>query len=155
LYNGFTKSVKGLRMETPFISSLVRRLHLHIRKRGFEELLAAGHTELTAAHMYVFQSPGPEGLRPSELAVQNNMTKQAMNHLLAGLERNGYLERIPAEGDGRGKVLRVTERGRDVERIMMALAMRMETAWSKALGKKQLEQLRAALLDINELIDDD
>ena len=93
-------------MQTPLVSSLVRSLHLHIRKQGFDDLLAAGHTDLTAAHMYVFQSPGPDGLRPTDLAAQNNMTKQAMNHLLAGLERNGYIERVPAETDGRSKVLR-------------------------------------------------
>jgi DNA-binding MarR family transcriptional regulator len=141
-------------METPLVSSLVRRLHLHIRQRGFEDLLAAGHTELTAAHMYVFQSPGPDGLRPTDLAAQNNMTKQAMNHLLAGLERNGYIERVPAETDGRSKVLRVTERGRDVERIMMKGAARMEAAWSAAVGQKRLDQVRKTLLDINAVIDD-
>ena len=142
-------------METSLVSSLVRGLHLHLRKRGFDDLVAAGHSELTAAHMYVFQSPGPDGLRPTDLATQNNMTKQAMNHLLAGLERNGYIERVPAETDGRSKVLRVTERGRDVERIMMTGAARMEAAWSAAVGQKRLDQVRKTLLDINALIDDD
>jgi DNA-binding MarR family transcriptional regulator len=141
-------------MQTPLVSSLVRRLHLHIRKRGLDEVLAAGHTELTAAHLYVFQSPGPEGLRPTDLAAQNNMTKQAMNHLLAGLERNGYIERVPAETDGRSKVLRVTERGRDVERIMRTGAARMEAAWSAAVGQNRLDQVRKTLLDLNALIDD-
>ena len=141
-------------METPLVSSLVRRLHLHIRKRGFDDVRAAGHTELTAAHLYVFQSPGPDGLRPTDLAAQNNMTKQAMNHLLAGLERNGYIERVPAETDGRSKVLRVTERGRDVERIMWTDAARLEAAWSAAVGQKRLDQVRKTLLDLNALIDD-
>ena len=37
---------------------------------------------------------------------------------------------------------------------MMAGATRMEAAWSAAIGQKRLDQLRKALLEINELIDD-
>ena len=97
--------------DTTLLSTLVRRLHLAIRRRLLAELQAAGHPDLTAAHMYVFQSPGPDGVRPTELAARTNMTKQAMNHLLAGLERGKYVERIPAANDGRGTVLRSTDRG--------------------------------------------
>ena len=39
------------------------------------------------------------------------MTKQATNHLLSGLEARGYIQRVAAAGDGRGKVLRMTTRG--------------------------------------------
>ena len=48
-------------MESPFLATLVRRLHLVIRDRVHADLEAAGHTELTIAHMYVFETPGPEG----------------------------------------------------------------------------------------------
>jgi len=138
-------------MDAPFVTSLVRSLHLLIRKHGYDELIAAGHTDLTVAHLYVFQTPGPDGVRPTELAARTNMTKQAMNHLLAGLERGGYLERVPSPTDGRGKVLHVTERGRDVERIIRASAARMERAWSDVIGQKRLEQLREVLIEVYDV----
>ena len=139
-------------MPPPLVASLVRRLHLHIRKQVFDDLVAAGHGDLTAAHMYVLQTPGPDGLRPTDLAAQTNMTKQAMNHLLSGLERGGYLERVPAQTDGRSKVLRATARGREVEQIMLTSAERIEAEWSAAVGKQQLEQLRETLRAIDELV---
>jgi DNA-binding MarR family transcriptional regulator len=142
-------------VESPLVTTLVRRLHLRIRKEGLEELLAAGYTDLTAAHIYVFQSPGPDGMRPTDLAARSNMTKQAMNHLLAGLERGGYLTRVPATNDGRSKVLRMTSRGRDVQRIIQRCSARLEREWAAAVGKQRVEELRAVLRDINALEHED
>jgi DNA-binding MarR family transcriptional regulator len=73
------------------------------------------------------------------------MTKQAMNHLLAGLERNGYLRREPASDDGRGTVIRLTDRGHDVQRIMQDGSRRLEVEWAAALADGTIEQLRELL----------
>jgi DNA-binding MarR family transcriptional regulator len=110
--------------------------------------VAAGHDRLSPAHMYIFQSPGPDGAGPSELARRTNMTKQALNHLLAGLERDGYLRRVPATGDRRGTVIRVTPRGREVERLMNASSLRLEQEWARLLDEPTVEQLRALLVEI-------
>jgi DNA-binding MarR family transcriptional regulator len=141
-------------MDTPLLTTLVRRLHLDIRRRLLAELQAAGHPDLTAVHMYVFQSPGPDGARPTELAARTNMTKQAMNHLLARLEHDQYLDRVPAPNDGRGTVLRLTERGRDVERIMVEGSYRMERDWAKLLGRDRVEELRQAIRELGALASD-
>ena len=102
---------------TPLISTLTRRAHLAIRTRIHADIRGAGFDDLTPAHLYVFQLPGPDGVRPTELAARMNMTKQATNHLLSGLEARGYLERVAAPGDGRAKVLRLTPRGRKVAQM--------------------------------------
>ena len=44
-----------------------------------------GFTDLVAAHLDVFQYPGPENQRPLELATHTRMTKQALNYLLGQL----------------------------------------------------------------------
>jgi DNA-binding MarR family transcriptional regulator len=141
--------------DTPLLTTLVRRLHLAIRRRLLAELQAADHPDLTAAHMYVFQSPGPDGVRPTELAARTNMTKQAMNHLLSGLERGKYLERAPAPNDGRGTVLRLTDRGRDVERIMIEGSRRIERDWANLLGRDRVEELRKAIRELDVLETDE
>jgi DNA-binding MarR family transcriptional regulator len=136
-------------MDKPLLATLIRRMHLRIRQRLHADVRAAGHPGLAVAHMYVFQSPGPDGARPTELAERTNMTKQAMNHLLTGLERDGYLERVPSTSDRRATVIRLTDRGRDVERIMHASAARLEREWATTTGRHEIEQLRGLLKDID------
>jgi DNA-binding MarR family transcriptional regulator len=138
-------------MGTPLLATVARRLHLAIRQRLLADLHAAGYTDLTPTHIYVFQTPGPDGVRPTELAAQTNMTKQAMNHVLAGLEASGYIERVRAEDDGRGKVLRLTERGRDVVRLMQQGSAAIERRWVRQIGRARIEELRRTLRDLDTL----
>jgi DNA-binding MarR family transcriptional regulator len=155
MYNDFTnRSMDNRSMDKPLLATLIRRLHLLIRQRVHDDLRAAGHLALAPAHMYVFQSPGPDGARPTELAERTNMTKQAMNHLLAGLERDGYLDRIPSPSDGRGTVIRLTDRGRDVEHIMHEGAARLEREWAKLTSRGDIEQLRALLREVDAAVED-
>jgi DNA-binding MarR family transcriptional regulator len=139
-------------MDGPLLSTLVRRLHLLFRQRIHADLVAAGHAHLTPAHMYVFQLPGPEGVRPTELARRTNMTKQAMNHLLAGLERDRYLRREAAPDDGRGTVIRLTDLGRDVQRIMQDSSRRLEAEWAADLADGTIEQLRNILTRVDTAV---
>lgn len=134
----------------PLFSTMLRRLHLAVRWEIYEAVRAAGHDQLTPAHLYVFQLPGLDGLRPTELAEQMNVTKQAANHLLATLEKLGYLIRETSPDDGRARVLRSTAKGRDVARIMQRTSRRMERRWKDELGSDRLERLRAEL----EALDD-
>lgn len=43
--------------------------------------------------MELFRFPGPQGMRPTELAGHVGLSKQALNHLLNELESLGYLTR--------------------------------------------------------------
>jgi DNA-binding MarR family transcriptional regulator len=140
-------------MESPLVATLVRRLHLVIREQVHADLVAAGHTELTIAHMYVFQTPGAEGLRPTELAARTNTTKQAMNHQLNALERLGYLERVPSVTDRRATVIRLTDKGHEVERIMERRAVELEREWAGAIGAARMAELRQLLADVNFVAD--
>lgn len=131
--------------EAPLVSTLLRTLHLLVRRRIHEDLHAAGFTDLTPAHVYVFQRPGPEGVRPTELAARANTTKQALNHLLAGLEARGYLTRHPAADDGRATVIHLTPRGRAVTDVMVESSKAIEREWAAALGTRRVDDLRRML----------
>ena len=141
--------------DKPLLATLTRHIHLTIRRRVHADVQAAGFDDLTPAHLYVFQLPGPDGVRPTELAARMNMTKQATNHLLSGLEARGYIERVAAPEDGRGKVLRMTARGREVARVMQDSSMRMEDEWSRRLGGRALERLRQELVDLVDIANRD
>jgi DNA-binding MarR family transcriptional regulator len=141
--------------DSVLLTTLVRRLHLVIRQRVHGDLVAAGHTDLTIAHMYVFQTPGPDGLRPTELAARTNTTKQAMNHQLNALERLGYLERVPSVTDRRATVIRLTDKGHDVEQIMQHRALELEREWANSIGAARMAELRQLLADVNFVADPD
>jgi len=139
-------------MEEPLFATLFRRIHLAIRRAIYDDVRNAGFAEIAPAHLYVFQLPGPDGLRPTELAERMNMTKQATNHLLATLEATGYLERVPGDGDGRTKVIRTTAKGRRVSEVMQSSSRRLEREWAKRLGRTRLAELRGELRALDEIV---
>jgi hypothetical protein len=64
------------------IGALLRIPFETVRDRMLAGLHERGYTDLVAAHLDVFQYPGPENQRPIELATQTRMSKQALNYLL-------------------------------------------------------------------------
>jgi len=138
-------------MDSFRLVTLIRRLHLSIRGQLIEELRAAGYHEITPAHIYVFQTPGPDGLRPTELAQRALMTKQAMNHLLSGLEQLGYIERVASPSDGRARVVRLTAAGRQLTEFIQQTSARIERRWEHELGATRTAAVRAALESLDTI----
>jgi DNA-binding MarR family transcriptional regulator len=118
-----------------------------------ERLHEAGFTDFEVAHLDVFRYPGPQGMRPSEVAAQLRMSKQAVNYLLGQLERLGYLERRPDPGDLRSKRITLTKRGTGAVHVIRDAVREVETAWAAELGPRRFSQLRHLLLDLNQLIE--
>ena len=116
-----------------------------------ERLHERGFDDFDAAYLNVFQYPGPEGARPSELAARLRVSKQALNYLLGELERLDYLERRPDPDDLRSKRLALTARGRAAVRVIRDAVAEMEEAWAQTLGPKRFAQLRTLLLELHEL----
>lgn len=112
-------------------------------------LHAAGFTDLNGAHLPLLRYPGPDGRRPSDLARDTRMTRQAMNYLLGEMERLGYLVREDDPDDRRSKRVRLTERGRAVARTMRATVRDIEAEWERELGPERFSRLRELLTDLN------
>ncbi len=115
-----------------------------------ERLHERGFADLDAAHLGVIQYPGPQGLRPSELAERLRMSKQAVNYQLGELERLGYIERRPDPEDGRSRRIALTERGVAAGHTIRDAVSEMEQEWARKLGNSQFAQLRALLVKLNE-----
>jgi DNA-binding MarR family transcriptional regulator len=138
-------------MDSFRLVTLIRRLHHAIRAHIVEEVHAHGYADITTAHIYVFQTPGPDGVRPTELAQRTLMTKQAMNHLLAELEARGYLERVEVHGDGRARILRLTAKGRRLTKVIQRSSANIERRWSQALGSARMRDLKTALEELDTI----
>ena len=134
----------------PLIGALLRMPWEAVQRRMLELLHERGFADLDAAHLNVFQYPGPQGARPSELAAQLRISKQALNYLLGELERLGYLERRPDPEDLRSKRIVLTPRGTSAILVIRDAVAEMETVWSKRLGPKRFAQLRRLLVELDE-----
>jgi len=133
------------------IGALLRMPVDTVHRRMFERLHERGFTDIDPAHLIVFQWPGPDDARPSELAARLQISKQALNYLLGQLEQLGYLERRPDPHDQRGKRIAVTKRGRTAIRIIREAVDEIEGAWAEQLGSERFAQLKTILLTLNEL----
>src|SRR5215207_11269999 len=135
----------------PMIGALLRTPWEAVQQRMLERLHDHGFADLDFAHLNVFQYPGPQGARPSELAARLAITKQALNYLLGELERLDYLQRQPDPDDLRSKRIALTARGTSAIRVIRQAVTEVETAWAQQLGPERFAQFRALLLELNEL----
>jgi DNA-binding MarR family transcriptional regulator len=147
LSSAFTNSRASKTAGTPppLIGALLRIPFETVRDRMLAGLHERGYTDLVAAHLDVFQYPGPENLRPSELAARTRMSKQALNYLLGQLERLGYLTREADDGDQRSKRIRLTARGDEAIRAIREIVGEVEAEWQDQLGPRKFAQLRSLL----------
>jgi DNA-binding MarR family transcriptional regulator len=133
----------------PLIGALLRIPWEAVQRHMLERLHERGFTDLDAAHLNVFQYPGPQGARPSDLATRLRTSKQALNYLLGELERLGYLERRQDPDDRRSKRVALTRRGTSAIGVIREAVEEVEAAWAQQLGPKRFAQLRSLLLELN------
>jgi len=139
----------GSRHGPPLIGALLRMPWESVLERLLAGLRERGFTDLGASHLSVLQWPGPDDLRPSELAAQSRRSKQALNYLLGQLERLGYLERRDDPRDQRFKRIALTERGRQAALAMRDIVREVEIEWEQQLGPERFAELRLLLTDLN------
>lgn len=135
----------------PMIGALLRLPWEAVQEHMLERLHEEGFTDFDPSYLIVAQYPGPQGERPSDLAARLRISKQALNHLLGQLERLGYLERQPDPDDKRSKRIALTPRGARAAATIREAVSEMEEAWTRQLGARRFDQLRALLRDLGEL----
>ena len=97
-------------LHPPFVGALLRMTWQDVRNRMHQAIHDAGFTDFQDAHFAVFSYPPPDGIRPSELARQKRMSRQALNYLLIQLQELGYVERRAPEGSDR-RLIYLSARG--------------------------------------------
>ena len=138
----------------PLIGALLRIPFETVRDRMLAGLHQRGYTDLIAAHLDVFQYPGPENRRPIELAADTRMSKQALNYLLGQLEQLGYLTRETDNSDQRSKRIHLTPRGHAVIKAIREIVQEVEAEWQRRLGPRKFAQLRDLLAQLHAITAD-
>jgi DNA-binding MarR family transcriptional regulator len=144
-----TVPTKSSNSPPPLIGALLRVPWETVRDRMLSGLDQRGYSDLVAAHLNVLLYPGPENMRPSELAARTGMTKQALNYLLGQMEALGYLTRAQDSADQRFKRVHLTPRGRAAGAAMREIVGEIEAEWTRKLGPRRFAQLRDSLANLS------
>jgi DNA-binding MarR family transcriptional regulator len=135
------------------LGALLRVPWVALRSLVQERLAARGHADIGLRHLWVFQYPGPDGVRPSTLAERARVSRQAMNKLINELEAAGYLKRVADPADRRARLVLLTARGRAVIREIRAVIASIEGEWERAMGRRRYAQMRSGLVELGHLIE--
>lgn len=104
-------------------------------------------------HSAVFAQISLDGSRLTELARKANMTPQAMGEVVDELVDLGYVVRRPDPGDGRAKLIVLTQRGRGAVAAGRQTIEGIEEQVTEALGERghrELRRLLSTLLDATD-----
>ena len=109
------------------------------------DLAQNGFGDVTPAHSALLRDIGDDGARPSELATHAGVTRQAVTKLVDELERLDLVRRDPDPDDGRGVVVRYTDRGRAGVAIARKRQLALERAYAAQVGADRWAQVRSTL----------
>ena len=87
-------------------------------------------------------------MRLTELATHAGMTKQSVGEIVDDLVELGYVERIPDPQDRRAKLIRLTEKGVEAQRVGFGLIDEIESRWAERFGTGRVGELRELLEEV-------
>jgi DNA-binding MarR family transcriptional regulator len=90
------------------------------------------------------------GLSAAEAADRTEMDKVAVSRAVSGLLKSGYISRSFASDDRRRSVLELTEKGREIYRQIVPLALSYERQFIEALSPEAKEHLDKLLDELTE-----
>jgi DNA-binding MarR family transcriptional regulator len=132
----------------PLIGALLRIPLEEVHRRIIDRLHQRGFDDVGLAHLNVFQYPGPQGKRPSEITAHARVSKQALHYLLNEIERLGYIERRSDPDDARSKRIVLTRRGEAARQVIREAVSEVERDWARQLGERRFATLKALLREL-------
>jgi DNA-binding MarR family transcriptional regulator len=150
--SSFTHPPPNAPVGPAMIGALMRLPWEAVSNRLLRALHESGFDDIDGPQLGVLLWPGPNGMRPSDLAARMRITKQALNYLLGDLERLGYLERHPDPDDRRARRIALTDRGRSLIPVIRSAVVETEHEWAAALGEDRFAQLRDLLIELNDVV---
>jgi DNA-binding MarR family transcriptional regulator len=115
-----------------------------------EGLDQRGFPDIRPAHGAIAQHISDRGSRVTELAQLAQISKASVVYIVNDLERLGYVERLADPDDGRAKLVRLTERGRQAQDAAREIVAQIEQDWSGVLGQRDFARLRELLRRLHD-----
>jgi DNA-binding MarR family transcriptional regulator len=130
---------------------LLREAFVSLNEVLVARLAEQGHGVVRVAHGAVFEYLDDAGTTVTVLAERAHMTKQSMAELVRHLEHHGYVERVPDPTDRRAKLVRSTDRGREVYAIAREFIVETESRLLGLLGDARMRRLRDDLETVRSM----
>jgi DNA-binding MarR family transcriptional regulator len=136
-------TIKDLR-----VGALLRLNHQEIVKRIHLRLSMAGYDDVRSTYFPVIQPLGltPSGISVTELAKMAGITKQGMGQLVTYLVQQGYVEKLPNPEDGRAWMVRMTQKGLEMQRVLYNIGSEVDEELKVDLGSEDIFQLHSLLV---------
>lgn len=116
-------------------------------------LAQAGFGDLTRAQGRLLAGMDDGGTRLVVLADRARIAKQTALALVDRLVAAGYVERVRDPEDGRARLVRLTDRGRDILPVARAEERLIDDEWAAYLGPRRMREMRTALQDLRTVVD--
>jgi DNA-binding MarR family transcriptional regulator len=109
------------------------------------DLARNGFGDVTPAQSALLRNIGDDGARPSELAAHADVSRQAITKLVDELEQLDLVRRDPDPDDGRGVIVRYTDRGRAGVVIARKRMVALERSYAAQVGADRWAEVRSTL----------
>lgn len=119
----------------------------NIRSKGI-----GGMTGMEGFTLVTILKHGP--LTATSLRKVTRLSKASTSATLAGLEKKGLIVQVPNGEDKRSKILEVTEKGREADKIYHAHFEEMDQKLSKGMSQEDVETLLTLLERVRENIEE-
>lgn len=127
------------------IGLLLRDAYLAVDRAVQEALAQEGFSELRPGHHVVLRHIGHDGERPVVIAERAQVSRQAIAKVIDDLERIGIVRRDPDPMDGRGVIVRLTDRGQTGLAVGRQAMQAIEAQLVAELGPRRWQAMRDAL----------
>lgn len=136
----------------PHVAALMFVAYRHAEERIIGHVVDSGFP-ITLAQARVCARISEDGIRLTELAEQSQVTKQTAGFLVDQVEKAGYVERVPDPTDARARLIRLSDKGWEVQRCAREMEEIIDAEWTAHLGASRVRTLRATLEDLREITD--
>jgi len=127
------------------IGLVLRDAYLAVDRAVQEALAQEGFSELRPGHHVVLRHIGHDGERPVVIAERAQVSRQAIAKVIDDLERIGLVRRDPDPIDGRGVIVRLTDRGQTGLAVGRQAMQAIEAQLVAELGPHRWRAMRDAL----------
>lgn len=131
--------------QTQTLGYLLRTAYEVLQHQVYASVRENGHPDVRAAHSSVLRHLPVGGARMTELAKRAGISKQSIAYLVDDLIGLGYVEMHDDPSDGRAKLVRFTDIGRDLVAVLTKESGQAEKEFARLVGAEQMEAMRKTL----------
>lgn len=140
------EQLEELRQE--HIGRLLLRAQRAYSELALLKLRQRGHIRLSMVHTSLLPHLDVNGTQATVLAERVGITKQAVGRVIADLEHEGYVKRLPDPTDHRASIVVFTGAGRQFLLDAYQVKKEIEEEYTALLGSERMQQFRSTLQEL-------